>query len=642
MSIGETGLGGDLSGAAVDYAHELDDVALPPEDPSLPPGQWIKENLFSSAFDTVLTIVFGLLGLWIFRSLLGFVFSPERRWEATWTNARLLMTQSYPVENYARIWVSVGFIAVLAGLSLAIFRSSGKVSMKRISTWILNLGAVIVLAVFLTPHAPEEIGEDGEPLPTRGYFEALGDRFPWLLLGLVVLGIGAGIWYGMGERRRSVFVPFLGLVFGVLGAIVASLWVVPYGDYAFVAETGEFISDSDSLVAETTRTPWTVMWLLLVGSYGLGRVVRDVIGGWVKPLLGFVWVLAPIIVYWGIQRAPEIIWSDIFSWDLPLFLMFAIIGGAVLYGLSKPGLGEIGRIISALLVGWGLFQWVIAFFGWIEPGWSQKVRISYLLLGLVSLAAPTFAGNVAQRLRYVAGWVGIIFVTHAIITLVNTDSNLVVQQPTFQGGFNLTLFVASISLLLSFPLGVILALGRTSSMPIFRLLSTAYIELVRGVPLITVLFFFSNVLPLFLPDGMEVAELAAVTLAFVLFSAAYLAENVRGGLQSVRRGQYEAADALGLSGAQRTSFIVLPQALRVSIPPLVGQAIATYKETSLLFIIGAFDLLRIANNVISQQSQFLGVRKENLLFACFLYWIGSFAMSKYSQKLEKRMGLGTR
>ena len=190
--------------------------------------------------------------------------------------------------------------------------------------------------------------------------------------------------------------------------------------------------------------------------------------------------------------------------------------------------------------------------------------------------------------------------------------------------------------MLSFPLGVVLALGRTSSMSIFRMMSTTFIEVVRGVPFITVLFFFSIMLPLFLPDGMEVAEIAAVWVGLVLFSSAYLAENVRGGLQSVRRGQYEASDAVGLTTAQRTGLIVLPQSLRVSIPPLVGQAIASYKETSLFAIIGIFDFLRVANSVIPNQSQpinFVGHKREGLLFVSLIYWIGSYAMSKYSQLL---------
>jgi general L-amino acid transport system permease protein len=139
---------------------------------------------------------------------------------------------------------------------------------------------------------------------------------------------------------------------------------------------------------------------------------------------------------------------------------------------------------------------------------------------------------------------------------------------------------------------------------------------------------------------MEIEQLAAAGLGFALFSAAYLAENIRGGLQAVRRGQYEASDALGLSTVQRTGFIVLPQALRVSIPPLVGATISTFKETSLLAIIGIIDFLRVANSVIPGQTVFLGVRMEGLLFVCMIYWIGAYSMSKFSQRLERHLGVG--
>jgi general L-amino acid transport system permease protein len=162
------------------------------------------------------------------------------------------------------------------------------------------------------------------------------------------------------------------------------------------------------------------------------------------------------------------------------------------------------------------------------------------------------------------------------------------------------------------------------------------------VPLITILFFFSVILNLFLPNGMEVSELAAVFLGYALFSAAYMAENIRGGLQSIRQGQFEASDALGLTTAQRTIFIVLPQALRVTIPNLVGQAIATFKETSLIAIVGGFDLLRVANSSIPSQPDFLGQNRPALLFICVIYWAFSYSMSRASRSLETKLGVGTR
>ena len=245
-------------------------------------------------------------------------------------------------------------------------------------------------------------------------------------------------------------------------------------------------------------------------------------------------------------------------------------------------------------------------------------------------------------MRLLAAWVIGIGGFHYLGTIINTPSTVKTPTEALIGGFSVTLIRAVFTLMFSFPLGVMLALARTSKLPIFRVLSTSYIEVIRGVPLITILIFFAVILPLFLPDGMEISQLAAATAGYTLFSAAYLAENVRGGLQSVRRGQYEASDAVGLSTVQRTGFIVLPQALRVSIPPLVGQVIATFKETSLLAIIGIFDILRMANNVIPAQTQFIGVKREGLLFVSAVYWIFAYSMSKHSQRLEKRLGVGER
>jgi len=148
--------------------------------------------------------------------------------------------------------------------------------------------------------------------------------------------------------------------------------------------------------------------------------------------------------------------------------------------------------------------------------------------------------------------------------------------------------------------------------------------------------------PLFLPDGMDLPELTAVTIGYALFASAYLAENVRGGLQSVTRGQHEAAEAVGMTTSQKTVFIVLPQALRVAIPPLVGQVIATFKETSLLYIIGLYDLLFVAKALVPNQTEFMGSTRENLLFVSVIYWIIAYNLSKASQRLERRVGLGER
>ncbi len=593
-----------------------------PEETSSTPREWIRKNLFSNIPNTILTIVFGAFTIYAIRGVLGFVLSGERRWEAVATNMRLLMAQGYPANQFVRVWFTLGCLMALTGLSLAAWKASGRLPATKISIWIMNTGAGLALFAVLAPiSAASKLG--------------------WVIAAAIFLLIGLGIWFGLrGENKRPTgSMPTVWFSFGFLAILVLSLWTVPYGHYAFVE--GELIAETGRTVAMSTKLPFTVMWLILVGSYLFGVRIREYIpSGRTKAVLVGLWFLSPFILNWIVLRDPDFDYAHIASTDIPLALLFIIGGGVALYILSKPSLGEVGRILAIGLLFFAVFNWIGAFFGWYSM--LQKVRISFVLLALAALIAPNFASDRKTRLRFVAGWSALIAISHWLITAVNSPSTLELQGPTYLGGFSLTLFVAVLTLLLSFPLGVLLALGRTSTMPIARVLCTGYIESIRGVPLITILFFFSNILPLFLPEGMEIAELAAIVTGYTLFSAAYLAENVRGGLQSVMREQYEASDAIGLTTSQRTGFIVLPQALRVSIPPLVGQAIGVFKETSLVAIIGAYDILRIANSVVPAQTEFLGVKREGLLLVSVIYFIVAFSMSKYSRRLEERVGLGER
>ncbi|HEX2151078.1 MAG TPA: amino acid ABC transporter permease [Stellaceae bacterium] len=206
-------------------------------------------------------------------------------------------------------------------------------------------------------------------------------------------------------------------------------------------------------------------------------------------------------------------------------------------------------------------------------------------------------------------------------------------------GLPLTLILAVVGIALGFPLGVLLALGRRSELPAVRAICVAYIELVRGVPLITVLFMASVMLPLFLPTGMTIDKLLRAQIAFILFSAAYLAEIVRGGLQAIPKGQFEAADSLGLGYWQRTRLIVLPQALSLVIPPLVNSFIATFKDTSLVIIIGLFDLLGTVNAALADPN-WQGFHIEAYVFAGAIYFAFCFFMSRYSVMLECEFNRG--
>ena len=204
------------------------------------------------------------------------------------------------------------------------------------------------------------------------------------------------------------------------------------------------------------------------------------------------------------------------------------------------------------------------------------------------------------------------------------------------GGLTLTLVVAGVGIIASFPLGVLLALGRRSRLPVIRGLSVAFIELWRGVPLITVLFMASVMLPLFLPEGVSVDKLLRALIGVTLFAAAYMAEVIRGGLQGVPRGQYEAAAALGLGYWRMMAFVILPQALGMVIPGIVNSFIALFKDTTLVLIIGLFDFLGIIQAALTDP-RWLGFAVEGYVFAGFVFWCFCFTMSRISRAIERRL-----
>jgi general L-amino acid transport system permease protein len=204
------------------------------------------------------------------------------------------------------------------------------------------------------------------------------------------------------------------------------------------------------------------------------------------------------------------------------------------------------------------------------------------------------------------------------------------------GGLVITLILATFGLAFAFPLAILVALGRRSKLPAIKAICVLYVELIRGVPLISLLFMASVMFPLFLPEGMNIDKLLRAQIAIILFAGAYLAEVVRGGLQALPKGQYEAAEALGLSYWQKTGLIILPQALRMVIPPLVNTFIGFFKDTSLVLIIGIFDLLTAGKTAIIEPA-WQGFGIEVYITVGAIYFVFCFAMSKYSQNLEAEL-----
>jgi general L-amino acid transport system permease protein len=209
----------------------------------------------------------------------------------------------------------------------------------------------------------------------------------------------------------------------------------------------------------------------------------------------------------------------------------------------------------------------------------------------------------------------------------------------FWGGLPLTLLLSTFGFMVALPAAVLLALGRRSALPAIRTVSVAYIEVVRGVPLITFLFMAAVMFPLFAPQGFTVDKLVRAQIAFVMFTTAYVAEVIRSGLQAVPRAQYEAAASLGLSFWPTTMQVVLPQALRVSIPPLANTFIALFKDTSLVVVVGLFDLLGAAKAVVVE-AKWVGFGVEVYLFAAAVYFVFCYAVSRFSLRLERELQRG--
>jgi general L-amino acid transport system permease protein len=266
-------------------------------------------------------------------------------------------------------------------------------------------------------------------------------------------------------------------------------------------------------------------------------------------------------------------------------------------------------------------------------------------LAVLALGAGFLLGRllVHARLLWRIGW--LLSLPSGMVVLSGLNHIGLPQVPTTQwGGLMLTLLLACVGIAASFPLGLLLALGRQSTLPVIRLVSIAYIELIRGVPLVSILMVFALLLPLFLPANISRPDmLLRVMVGLTLFTAAYVAENIRGGLQAIPKGQYEAATALGLNWVQSMRYIILPQALRAMLPALVGQFIALFKDTSLATIVGLLELLGIARNVIEQPQWKAfpgGVVLEVFSFTALVYFVFTYSMSLASRRLEQPPGAG--
>jgi general L-amino acid transport system permease protein len=265
-------------------------------------------------------------------------------------------------------------------------------------------------------------------------------------------------------------------------------------------------------------------------------------------------------------------------------------------------------------------------------------RVDLTLVLTVCGAAPLFISKMPRKALYGAAYLLLLPVL-AYWLLHGGFFGLSEVSTSRWGGLLLTLVIAAVGICGALPLGILLALGRRSDMPAIRVLCVTFIEFWRGVPLITVLFMSSVMLPLFLPEGMNFDKLVRALIGVILFQSAYVAEVVRGGLQAIPKGQYEAAAAMGLGYWRMMGLVILPQALKLVIPGIVNTLIALFKDTSLVIIIGLFDLLNSIKQATTDPA-WLGMATEGYVFAALVFWIFCFGMSRYSMHLERKLDTG--
>lgn len=322
--------------------------------------------------------------------------------------------------------------------------------------------------------------------------------------------------------------------------------------------------------------------------------------------------------------------AALFAWILTLVLPWAIFD-ATWSGDSRADCDGSGACWAFVVNRFGQF-----IYGFYPPDerWRVNLAIAVLALGLTALLVRAVPGKRVTGLLML-----LVYPPFAFWLLKGGFLGLPEVATTRWGGLMLTLVIGVSGIVLSFPLGVALALGRRSDLPVIHGFSVVFIELWRGLPMVTVLFMAIVMLPYFLPAGMRLDSLGLAVTGIVMFQSAYLAEIVRGGLQAVPKGQYEAANALGFGYWRTTIYIVLPQAIRIMIPGLVNNSIALLKDTTLVMVVGLFDLLNIVT-AGSSDPLWLGTATEGHVFVGLVFWTMCFGMSRYSHRLERSLRTG--
>lgn len=575
------------------------------------PGEWVIANLFSRWYNGVISVVFGLIGIVLLYFAARFVFVTGQ-WIPVRANLELFMIGQFSRAERTRIVVELLILSAAIGILIGWMRQRARAE------------ADLAGLEYESTRPRELIGSYWAIAAFIGFCMIVGVRTigPWLLL---VATIVAGVTgYAATLRRRG-------------GAVGIALRLAPLMPLAIAAGVLSQVQDLNNqasyyiagaavivlAVLQYVHRPPITLSIGLVVAAASFQVLSGTHGlAWVYVTMACLPALADIIDHYDDRLGAAAGWIGSGLALAGLVVLFVVTGGEFVF--QTP---EFDGVVSVIT---GPLSSIAAFLGGIG-------LVVLLAAALVASAVAAAARNEpGSALR--SGGFAVIGVGFWWLGRIVDVQGLVWDS----WGLHTNLVVATASIILAFPFGVLLALGRRSSLPVMRTLSTMYIEIIRGVPLISLLFIAFLFLSFFLPEPANWPLVTRATIVITMFSAAYIAEIVRGGLQSVEKGQTEAGQAMGMSAAAITRLLILPQALKNVIPALVGQFISLFKDTSLLFFITILEFLGV-RDIVHAQAEFRGLGiAETLVFVAFGFWAFSFTMSRESQRLERRLDVSNK
>jgi len=541
-------------------------------------GKWVKDNLFNTWYNTIITLVFGILAAWGGFKALKFIFVTAR-WEPVAENIELFMLGLYPRAEVPRVVVQLFLMSGAGGL---------------IAGWLKARAAATA----------EESGVEVVKTPIRDY---VGSYSALVLFMMATLIVGA-----------DTIGPWLVLLGSILAAVTGFLATKPLAN------------------------PLTKIILLspLLLAAGMLTRVQD-LNNQAAYTIAIIAIVLLVIV--NLSQSLTLMLSAGMLAGVAGFQTLSGTGGLawifVLIAILPIGLELIAKLTerlpaAAAWVGAAIVAAALVWRATVEPTGVVTIVLAIILIAAV---IPLLRGDGGLAMR--AG--GVVVLAVLSWAACNAADVTGIDWSDW-GGLQLNLVVAGASTVLAFPIGLLLALGRRSSLPVVRYMCTAYIEVIRGVPLISLLLMGAFFIGFFLNSDTPLSSVTRATIAITMFAAAYIAEIVRGGLQAVAKGQTEAGQALGLPAAKITRLLILPQALRAVIPSMVGQFISLFKDTSLLSIIAILEFLGV-REIVHAQEDFRGFGiAESLVYVAFGFWALSFTMSRESQRLERKLDVGDR